>query len=253
MNQKEVKGESKNIEKPIRYKKDHVEKTVDVIKLGIARKTIFICVYILLPITLVLFGYFILRNLAINSMTTMKIKNFSYEMLNSENTVNNVVTPFFTSFFLILSFSFSYIILLVIKRKYFSSPNYIVFAQKVLRWAEIIILFIGLISMVYSNVDKIPYTETESYKKYIKDKNNLAEIQYSLKDSDGNDIKINYEGSPTFVSEGLNSHDTKLGYRVMMWFSQFFKSFTQYFNVLVTIVGGIIFPLKNYKKDDKTS
>lgn len=217
-------------------------------QINLKERLVFIFTFFLTPTIVILVSYFFVRNFFINKMVTLEIDNI--EVLNSANAVDNVIAPFFTTIFLIISFILTYVVLTKFISGRFVQEKYNRFAKKSLKCIEIGILLLGLMTLVYTKSEEFPYTGTKSYKEYVDNKVELHYFEHKIFDSDGNEIasseKKSIPGTPSIDSLGVNSSKAKSSYKFVIFLSQIFYSISKYFSVIVTIAGAIIFPLKSY-------
>ncbi|MFI3805614.1 hypothetical protein [Vagococcus fluvialis] len=248
-----ILDEQKQVQQTKQQKKLEVNNEVPQTKLNenqisLSQRVIFIFVYILFPTLVVLCSYFYVRNFFINHLVNMKIKD--HYIKNSEYAINNVITPFFTTIVLILSLLATYFFITRYISFKFKREKYFNFAKKTLKFIEIFILLLGLVTMVYTKSEEFPYTDTKSYNEYIKKQDEYLYITHTIYDEDGNEVanseENGLEGEPSINSLGVNAKETDKFYRILLPLSQFIFSISKYFSVVVTIAGAIIFPLRSY-------
>jgi len=216
------------------------------------KKAIFILLFIVFPIIFITLLYMCIKPKLVNSMILVTINGM--KVMNSEDVVNKIISPFFSSIVLLVLFFLTCLIINRLSNKFFENKLYNVFAKKTLRFAETGILVLGLISMFYLNAENFLYTDSNDYKNYVSHVGTHYKFITTLYDEDGVELANTDEpskiGQPSVESTGVNSPDAPFYYRMILMMSQFLKLFSKYFSILITVSGAIIFPLKRYIKKE---
>lgn len=227
---------------------------------NLKKKFFLICLFIFFPIIFIALLYLFIQPRLINFMIKLPLNNPLYfevseknsVIINSEGAINHIISPFCSSVTLIILFFASYFIIKFCSNKWFDDKVYIIFAKKILQFVEIVILVLGLISVFYVNVEKFKYTDTTNYENYISYLSKDNEVNYFKHTLYEDGVEIantdnpSKPGEPSIESVGLNSSDARIDYKIMLLTAQVVKKMSEYFSLIITILGAMIFPLKRY-------
>lgn len=199
-----------------------------------------ICVYMLVPISLILFFDKVFTPLLQGYMAGAQIGEAI--ILNSTYAMNNVIYPFIESLMIIIGTIASYSILKFFQKKLLKSKIYFWEVKNFLKFFEIVTVLLAVVIAVYSKINSFDYSQygysTEIIKEVINQEERIAYIPL--------------EEIPSIHSIGIVTRKGNLLYNMLLHMSQFMFHLSDNLEVIIAIASTVIIPLKNYSEKIET-
>lgn len=195
-----------------------------------------ICVYLLVPIILILLFDKGFTPLLQNFMTSARVGEGI--VLNSTHAVENVIYHFAESLMIIMGIIVSYIILRFLQKKLLKRKIYFVGVKKCVKYFEITTVLLAVIIAVYGKINSFDCSQ------YGYRVDTMKEVIFQEEA-----LYIPLEEIPSIQSIGISTQEGNVWYNLLIHMSQFMLYLSDNLEMIIAIAGTVIIPLKNYSEE----
>lgn len=196
-----------------------------------------VCVYLFIPIILILLFDKVFTPLLQNLMAGVKIEEGIIS--NSRYAVDNVIRPFIESLMIIMGIIASYGVLKFLQKKLLKRKIYFVGVKKILKYFEITTVLLAVIIAVYGKINSFDYSQ------YGYSADTVKEV---IVQEEG-EAYIPLEKISSIHSIGIGTKEGNLLYNILLHMSRFAFYLSDNLEMIIAIAGTVIIPLKNYSEE----